>query len=252
MTDYKILSDTDRTSWTRVMMVARYYYPRLKRQIIIYPLISLLLFPLSWTLWKAGMPVGYQMVLNIIEWMIILGPIAFALCNSPEMSLSLPANGCEKGIFCMAYTFIAIPLLAGFPCWLFSALTGANVDVTEMFTETGVTMSADNIRVVKTMGFFSSMAQMATCLWFVMASRHNRVLYGVLGTIGVGFVLGIISGFTGVIIGMRDGFAGVDPANPQQILDQVVDYIGYTLYLIIPWLVISLVMGWRAITRRQI
>lgn len=121
----------------RVGMVARYYYPALKTQIIFFPLISLLAgisAVFSDYLWQFAMLDG--LLSAAIAFMFMFAPIMFARNSSREIELTLPATYLEKATFVVLYTLICIPLMTYGPMylmkWLLPIVFNLNSPVNEM------------------------------------------------------------------------------------------------------------------------
>lgn len=199
MKSVNTLSHTDRTSWSRVAMVWRFYLPRFRTMLWLYPLISvtlLLIARLSTQSWGifANTP------LSLLSFMATLAPLAFALRPDKEITVTLPALAIEKTIVIFGLSFVIMPLLTYGPVFLLNAIMGWDCLAADLPKEIAGTFSLDTVRVSN---FITGCAQIATCLWIVTILDHHRALFATIATIGINFLQGIIAGIWGLVMALR-------------------------------------------------
>lgn len=98
--------------WRQIVLLCRYYGPRLKWQVIWYAVASLVIAALMAWASCYGFKVPYVMLAAVVCFMIMFAPLAFARYNSRVMDVTLPASWQAKSIFMIGYTAIVIPFVA--------------------------------------------------------------------------------------------------------------------------------------------
>lgn len=250
------LSHTDRTSWRRVAMVGRYFMPTIRRKLIAYPLVAVLLFYLAHWL---GLGQGDELdvlVLGCASYLVAFGPLVFAKHRGAEFFATLPALGLEKCIWVLGYTFIITPLIVFLPidllCFIYyDEMNYQALSLKALSGEMTMGMMSDgNLWRLGLVGLVSVVGEAATCLWAVWASRTSRTLHGLVATVAVMMGSGIIGAIAGVITALSSDHLGQDPIN---IAGEVMTN---TLTWAVPvgtiYAIFALWMACRAITRRQI
>ncbi len=188
---------TDTFSWRRVMAVGRYYYPSLRTQMIIYPLISLvtgiiLFFFVQSVIWGF-----FGSVLALaLQFMLYLSPIVFARKQTRPIETLLPALGSEKVTFILGYTLIIVPILTFGPeiiiyhllHWIFPGIS----DIESIYR---TQFSTNN--TVSVLGYAQYLVPLITCLYVVFRRSTNRIVlscvWTVVALIGESLLLGIMS-----------------------------------------------------------
>lgn len=208
MKNAEILSHTDRTSWSRVAMVWRFYLPRIRTVLWAYPLLSLLLFAIS----AFGIRIfGFYgaLPLTLLNYMVIFSPLALTLRHDGELTATLPTFGLEKCIVIFAYSFIIAPLLTWLPAQLAETISGINFD-----SNLPAYMKDFPIyKIVIRSGYIATVAQITVCLWVVCAARRPRL--GILAPFAVSLYTSLVMGICGFIAGFTDSQqAPIDETTP--------------------------------------
>lgn len=250
---------TDNFSWQRVGMVADYYYPMLRRQIILYPAISAAIGIATFFMYNSPVSTVFAGLLSlIITFMLYFGPTIFTRRSDRAMETLLPATYTEKSTFILLYTFIGIPLLAQGPYYLCQYILTLFVPTNDFFMQM---TDLSNKVISKTFGlnFMQTLVPLATCLYVVMRVKNNRAIlgmvWGIVSTVGIsiiGAIYGVILAFrTDMFKGIADGIKA-DTATYQsghelgeQIAEQMTDYMLPFLYVMgAMCLVYVVIMAW--------
>lgn len=251
----------------RLALVARFYFPRLKKQIIAYPIISLLLGSGTIVSILSGSEILLMLALIIdvflISVMIEYGPLAFAFRSCPEIETGLPATAGQQSLFIIAYTFIGIPLMILLPITLVeiglidTGLVSNNI--TDELKEIERVLSGKLGFLTIACGLLQYLVPMAVCLYAVMRHTRKRLLHGIIWTLVAnvmfaifGFIVGAISAFKS---GFEDGWNGVE-ANPDNVVPgltanilSMMDCLGVILIIC---LIFAIYMTCRTIKQRQV
>ncbi len=256
MTDYNVLSDTDRTSWTRIMMVFRFFYPRLRWQIICYPIVSAVVFLLFVLLYHYGHFMKATYVVGILGYMVALAPLVLATRDDFEMETALPANGIEKFIFYIGYFLIVIPLLVYIPAELLSIFVYGELYNTLITSQLPVNIADFGISGSLTLlsSIVSNGTMIMICLLTVAVSRTNRLLKGIMFPLLTTLVIGLVTGVAAImytISSMHHNDMLQD--NPMEFSTHLVQMISYPLTFIFSILfIVTLFMFWRKAINRQV
>lgn len=273
---------TNRFSWHRLGMVARFYFPRLKNQIILYSALSLLSTLLLIAIIKVSyIPESLLTPLGLLSSVLMwLGPAVFTMQEGPETETLLPAKGSEKVLFIMAYSLIGIPVLIN----LFSILTSSySMDFVEGFL-TGAKVSQDMkqsgipledmIEMINTLRnnhilmISSTLAGTFPCLvtlFVTMRTRHHRIIWSVVWNAVYFISMGMVAFTVGVIAAIRDSVTGkcsalADAAPTTETITKIQDIVlpiidslftGIGIYTAV-CSVVLLILTYRAIINRQI
>lgn len=208
-------------SLRRVIAFAQYYLPRLRTQMWIYGCVSLLSFilcilPAHEEVQKALM-VG---VWTVIPMLYYCGPLVFSKgSDSRIIERQMPVSAAEQLTFFYAYTLIVIPILvyllplAAGKIYL-SCPTLQTPDVLELYK-----MKFNNWGILNLINFLGAIFISIACLYGVMASKQNRMLYGFVGVIVANIIVGVLGGIIGIVTafqkGLEDGMSGAE-YNPDQ------------------------------------
>lgn len=190
-------------SFRRWNMLWQYFIPQLKRQLICYTVASLIfagciLLPLS----------GPEQVLIFVaislaaDIMFGFAPIVFAkFGDSRIIDRLIPASPLEKTLFYYVYLLILIPLIIKVPYFVaislyFHLASIQTIEMTAVMEGVWSTLgSTDHITYIT--NITGNMTVLVSCLYFVLTSRHNRVLKGVAGGFGAYIILSILGGIIG-------------------------------------------------------
>ena len=251
---------SDRFSWRRVGLVARFYYPRLRTQIIIYPLTGILLTLLSiFAAVTGGSEIIWPVVSSIVGFMLMFGPVSLGSRKGLEIETTFPATGAEKSTFIILYAMIGIPLLLLLPAAIGALLTPADITA-DFFAAKAFDMRRQLIDSTYGMVIFDEAAPMITCLWAVMAVKKNRVLMGIVWAIACNFAIGIAGGIYGIYIvfttGLSDGRANLPMADPEAItgivMDSINPFIMWISIVLAIYVIFALIKTVQCIKNRQL
>ncbi|MDE6383231.1 MAG: hypothetical protein K2K79_02635 [Paramuribaculum sp.] len=117
------LPATDRFSWRRIGMVARYYYPSFKRPLIIFPLMSLVVGIFTLLSVRYEFNLFFSGTLStILTFTYYWSPVIFNRIESSQLTTSLPCRWSERATFVMAIALLGLPLLLFTPSYALSEL----------------------------------------------------------------------------------------------------------------------------------
>ncbi len=92
------------------LQVARFYMPRLKKQIIFYPVIAIVLYLLIFfTARSMSFVLVVAMSGFISNMLLYFGPVILASRGGLEIETSLPVKGSIKAAFILSYTLSLFP-----------------------------------------------------------------------------------------------------------------------------------------------
>lgn len=263
-------------SFRRVWAYALYYMPRLQGEMLIYAGISLVAFILC----LLPGPGEVQKFLMVGVWTVIpilfyCGPLIFAKgCDTRIIERMMPVSAAEKLTFYYIYILIVIPivvyLLPIAASWIYMACPSLHTpEVAELykirFQYRGIIWIINLIS-----GIFVAMG----CLYGVMASRHNRMMFGIVGVVVANVAMGILSGIIGVVsaikaikenafvAGLKDGLAGTEDNAEKfatQFVTEMLDDFNQpnplTLSIMCVIIVLIILTGWltyRSIKRKNL
>ncbi len=219
---------TNSFSWHRFGMVARFYYPRLKLQIMIYPLLSLLGMLTTIAVAKLEfMPMAPATLLGmLLSAALWFGPAIFSYREGPEVESMLPANKNEKALFIIAYSLIAIPVLINLFQWLFNdmiqeMMTGTTF-LSKMTEANGGTQIpgaefeafVDSLRnnwVIMVSSLMLTVFPCLVTLYITMRARYNRVAWALV------WIAGIIDGVNRNVNGLFESMSEMSGNSSDQI-----------------------------------
>ena len=204
-------------SWHRVGMVGRFYYPRLKWQIIFYPIVALFLSFCMMLFIKIKMPyltlVPFSYALGM---MFYLGPLIFINKSSREIETTLPATDAEKTTFMVLYSPIAIPLLALVPQYLMQYIMFGSLDISEQILDmaipkdSGINPSMFTGMAAKNFfpNLMSGFAMVLICLCTVVTLKRQRIMMSVVFEFVTITVVGLIGCIWAIYIMFNTNFFG--------------------------------------------
>lgn len=256
---------SDGFSCRRLGMVARYYWPMIKWEVILFPVASVLVGLLVWLFIFGKAGTLASMASGILSYGVIFAPLVlmYERKRSYQMSLSLPAANSEKAMFLLLYFCVAVPVLLYLPmklCTLPMTMDDFLNTIPEMTPELAgqirhLVLSPATI----SLGVATSLAYVLTTLWIMVAARRNVLAKAILIPLGINYGLGIVVGmFFGVFafyIGFKHGYEGSAP-DERAVADFLVNIVINCCYVMIVILVayagVAAVMVWRAIAKRQL
>lgn len=247
-------------SWKRVRDFARWNMLKLHGQLIWFPIISLLmaiclLLPCSETI-QIGL---FSLIWSVIPLLAELSPIVFARGGDARTIMRMiPATPAEKLTFYFIYTLVVVPaslLLLPFAASLLYLCIPAiqHPEMLKLYNlrnELSLTMNY-NIPYLNVV--LSNGAVILTCFYFVMRSRTNRIINGIISVLCVLFVSGVIGAvysLTAVFrMGVIDGMSGVPQKTEEEILNSLINemtvpygmmwvltILGFLFFAVMVWL----------------
>lgn len=252
----------NRFSWRRVGMVGDYYWPRLRLQVLLYPLASLVVFFLIMaTRHDADMALEARSSLtNLLTYAVMFAPVVLAMRPGCYMTdTMLPARGAEKSVYLLFYFLIVVPVLGFVPVDVLSLVFFGH---TVMFNFTDLSMVTDYIGddgvwMVRMFNIVCLYVAITTCLWAVVTSRRNGVVKGVLIPLIPAFVVSFV--MAGYIVAQLTGIAGANSVTLHSgdvmvMTDKVIDSMMRSMSVFIPiliaYVVVAIIGISRAISRR--
>lgn len=249
-------------SWHRFGMVAAYYYPNLKYQILAYPLIGLSMAVLGYLLLHVGIGfLFYAFISFLMSVIYTFSPLIFIRRSNRIFETMLPATSLEKSAFIIGYCLIFVTV----------ALMGVyNLTSSALESIFGTPPFMEEINKAQHMmldswmysiySYISGLVGISTCMFAVFALRRNRMM-AIVWTIVplvVLTVLSIIAGFCFAFSeGVADAVNGAGAASEEELAARITDSLLKPLmisYFIITLLYTAL-MIWltnRKISRIQI
>lgn len=196
------LPATDRFSWRRVGMVARYYYPSLKRPLIIFPLLSLAVGLFSILSLRYNFDLFYSGTLStILTFTYYWSPVIFNRIESSQLTMTLPCRWSERATFVMIFALLGLPLLVMGPSTALSEL-GRYLyadNYTSLLTRWGATdTSIMPVFTTILLGLAMYMLPFTVALFTMFRARKSKVLkamlFSIAALIAQIFAFGIITG----------------------------------------------------------
>lgn len=258
-------------SFRRVWAYALYYMPRLQGEMLIYAGISLICFILC-LLPGPGEVQEFLMagVWTVIPILFYCGPLIFAKgVDTRIIERLMPVSAAEKLTFYYIYSLIIIPIVvyllplaAG---WIYMSCPSLQTpEVTELYH-----IKFHYAGIIWIINFISGIFISVACLYGVEASRHNRMMFGIVGVVVANVIVGILSGIIGVVsalkafkTGFDDGLAGIDRTTEEfsnTIVKEVLQDLGQvnplTLSILATIIVLIILTGWltyRSIKRKDL
>lgn len=250
MKSIEILSKTDRTCLSRVVMTGRYFMPRLRWILWVYPLIAVLLTGLTYLLMSET--TVNMTPMNIISLIIALAPLALGRRADGELTFSLPVNGLEKCVFLFLFFMVFVPVLtfgaSALTEWI---LIHGNY---ERILPYPVSFLAHSPKFIL-LALLQHELMVVACLWVMMGARSSRVLLAAIAAIGVSIANSLCIGILGAIIGYRAAINGVEPEDfdiEAATVDSLLDYSTYAPPVMALLLIAALLLAARTICRRQV
>lgn len=182
--------------------------------------------------------------------LIGLAPIVFAkFGDSRIIERLIPASPLEKILFYLVYLLIIIPLIIKLP-YILAIILYYHLPSIQTFE-----MNAVFDSVYKVLGngtyitnFTGNFTVIITCLYFVLTSRHNRVLIGAVAAFAAYMILAILGG----IIGYFSTSVSMAIKAPEEFVDKMTQIspvmIGFSSLEII-YVVLMAVLTYRWLKR---
>lgn len=257
------IASTDSFNFRRALAFSRCFQPSIRRQMILYPVISLV-FVVSSTIlgnYKLGLPLIVLMS-TISSFMAYLAPLVFTIGSDLTIETLLPVKDSERAAFITFYSLIVCPLLVCIPDFavkqimlqFFPAVVEDNF-MYEMIQENPLTNMPLSVA--------SALVPVATCLFAISVYRHRRILMPVVWTVVSLIAISILSGVVAVSrifqIGMSDGIEGLENrigSDPDTARDFLMGELQPAFIVIaalcVAYVIFISIMAYRNIKNRQI
>lgn len=203
-TDTNRTDSTDRFSWHRVGMIARYYSQPLRRALILFPIISLVVGLASFFTYYYDLPSFIAGTLGtLLSFLYYWSPIIFNRVESSQITMSLPCRWSERATVVMLFAILGLPLLILGPSSLLTHI-GQNLypDSIEIgFSEFSAELGDfDSPLYQALISILMGLLPFSVALYAVLRSRKSRTLKAILlstaalisETIILGIVMGIV------------------------------------------------------------
>ncbi len=248
MKQTRTLSNTDRTTWSRIAMVWKFYLPYTRRKLYAFAAISTLI-EVCILLAADNMPKEtvntlVKMASTLLTVLIGCSALVFAKPKGRELQAMLPALGTEKCIVIVGYVTIIIPLIAVAPTVISYVILGDSHPSVLTLNENA---TMDNIHFVPAFVFSLLLLEgMAlTCLWGVIACRGRAAMRnGLLAAGGVYLASMMLTALTSFCIGFYAAVTGKDI----QISDTLFQFLSIICAF---YVIFALIKSCRAIKRGQ-
>ncbi|MDE6417419.1 MAG: hypothetical protein K2K68_10405 [Duncaniella sp.] len=264
-------------SWERMSLLARYYMPAIKKQLLIYLIIITVYFTAGvlsqMPYWFSGL---FMMLWGICQfgfaYMFYLAPIAFSRYDDNALNTLIPARGDEKALFVTGYSLVIVPLFIVAVTSVYAVIArfipGYDIDLlSNGFDNNAIEREAWDtffpgwsLWIYKITGYFW---MTAVVLYVVTISRSNKVIKAILATIVIPLLSGIIAGIIGFVYVIYNKttfefFRRIndsdlaDSSLPSELLNEISSWlIGYQGVMVVIGIV-CLVLTWRKICHRQV
>ncbi len=198
----------DRFSWQRMWDFGNLFSNSLKRQLLVYGLLSLIsaifcLLPLS-----AATQMGlFSMFGSVLGFAYYLSPLVLSKWGDTRMVMNMtPALPIEKFLFFMIYFLILLPIVVFLPTLIaqYFYLKIPAVQTVQMLKVLKLSFEYE-YTISK---FVDGGAIVLSCFYVVLNCNGNRTLKGVLAVLGILFGLGIVGAICGFVMGFHDGYGG--------------------------------------------
>lgn len=203
-------------SWDRVNMIARYYYPSLKIQLLLYPLVSAVFGILTYISTKGNMDIHVMGVMGVLvlgiigmtqPFMLYFAP-GFLVKSSRDIDVSIPALWTEKATFILLYFFVAVPILLYLPgklCFILLQLIFLP-ETFEIYTKGATTLYFGSTSL--SLSSLSDMIPLSVFAFVLFRtpkpSFGKAALFSIISLVSVSIIMGIAV----FIIGLNNGILG--------------------------------------------
>lgn len=234
MTDFNLYK-SDSFSLRRVGALFAYYFPTLKKQLLIYLGVSvlssaLILCPVSDTI-RSGF---FTFIWTIIYWMWYLAPIAIVGKGRMEtVDRLLPTKASEKLVFLLLWFVVIIPaalvVLPQIAQEIVYPALGEDYPNFKRF----IYLQLHSSWIMRTITIMGNICASLGCLFAVLKARSNKILFGVISAVTVQIVLGILGAiYSGCELagkafkrGLEDGLNGTSAAEDMDFLEYTLDMV---------------------------
>ena len=207
------MMDKDIFSFDRLWKLARFYTPAIRLVLIIFGLLLVFAFWISFTgmsIMKSNPENPFGFLLSslgnsLAGWSYYAGPFVFAFCSRRGVATVLPASWVEKSVFMFGWVFVVYPAILA-AIWyslvgifsIFSNVSSFNEMAVEMLRHDAPGFDMQNFAAASWLSTAaSSMFTVAVTCMMIVYSRRHRIVMGIVGIIG--------SGFVGTLVGIALG-----------------------------------------------
>lgn len=210
MKSAEILSNTDRTSWSRISMVWRFYLPYTRSKLIIFASLAILFEIIIFIDLKYLADEQAETITKMLSTFltVIVGcsALVFAKPKGRELQAMLPALGCEKCVVLIGYVTIIIPLIVSLPSAFAYFILGDEYPPKSVVTSLFSSGEYTQILAYSVL-FLEGMA--LSCLWGVVSTRGKYAMRNGLLAVAafyfgsmifisiISFCVGFYAAFTG-------------------------------------------------------
>lgn len=212
----------DSFSWRRVGRVARFYFPYIKKQLIIYPAFSILgmvIVILSERV--AGLGYGLFLAVNgALSMMLVFAPTIFASRNGLDVETVLPATGAEKSTFIIGYVCIVVPILLYLPVFW-----GMPCDMLKDNADIARVLALRSNLAISTYGFtiIENLFPISVCLYVVMKRTTNRILLGMVWSVVALISISFVGGIYGMVMAIYGRFWEKSSSDVESVMKLVTE-----------------------------
>lgn len=189
-------------SWKRTGMVARFYYPRLKWQLLLYPLLALAFNLTLGYLIKAEIPIVLiSPFFHILSWAVYFGPLFLIIKSSREVETTLPATAKEQATCLILYAALLLPLTTTIPSWIGYFIVFGTFDWAEIISY--INLPAESKQVIDYMSTFLnrshyySISIVTACslitLLTVVRAKRNRIILSIAFVVAFNFAMTLVA-----------------------------------------------------------
>lgn len=197
----------DRFSWKRVYYFGKLYRWSLKRQLIVYGILSIVAAISILMPFNAVTQVSlFSMFGSALALVYYLAPLVLSKTGDTRMIMYMtPALPIEKWVFFMLYFLVLLPIVIFLPttlCQLLYMRLPA-VQTEPMMEIFHLAFDYDYNVWAK---FIQCIALLLSCFYVILTAQGNRTLKGILIVIGIMIGLGIFGAICGFTMAMFDNY----------------------------------------------
>lgn len=216
------MTNSDSFSWRRCLAYGRMYSPLIKYQLILWPLVALAIFLLSFASGFISFGIIFIGLLGFLaSFMVYFGPMVFAFGPDLSVETILPVKWSEKAVFVIVYSLILLPLCVKLPI-AGGVLIAQSISPELVQTNSYIEVQRFSMSTYGWWGMVQELIPAAVCLLAVVMYSRRRVLMATVWTFVsffgmgiIGFVVGLLSVFR---MGCNDGMEGVGRKSPDEIV----------------------------------
>ncbi len=262
MKSAEVLSKTDRTSWSRIAMVWRFYSPCIGWQLWSFPLLSVVIAALCLLI----DPEKYWMIRGMLAFVLslalVFSSLSFSSSRGREVEAMLPALGVEKCVVILTWSVVVVPLLLHLPAeamyYIVHGMSCESYPLSHLPDRLGLNIAEEILPYCMAAGLSCTLAMVLSCLWGVFGARRHRAAMGVVSVVicyAAFMLVACIASFgIGVYWGMQAGLAGGPVHDPS--FDEIFVLVMRVLtYVMVPVCIVYVIFACakccRAIARHQ-